>query len=61
MTIAVPKVLRLSTSQPDFEQQFAARLHLDAQQSDAIEQRVREIVDDVRARRCGAAGIERAF
>lgn len=50
MTTAVPKVLRLSTSQPDFEQQFAARLHLDAQQSDAIEQRVREIVEDVRAR-----------
>ena len=50
MTTAVPKVLRLSTSQPDFEQQFAARLHLDVQQSDAIEQRVREIVGDVRAR-----------
>ena len=50
MTSAAPTALRLSTSQPDFEQQFAARLHLDVQQSDVIEQRVRDIIADVRAR-----------
>ena len=42
--------LRLSTSQPDFEQQFAQRLHWSAEQDDAIEQRVKDILADVRTR-----------
>ena len=42
--------LRLSTSQPDFEQQFAQRLHWSAEQDEAIEQRVKDILADVRTR-----------
>ena len=42
--------LRLSTSQPDFEQQFAQRLHWSAEQDEAIELRVKSILADVRAR-----------
>ena len=42
--------LRLSTSQPDFEQQFAQRLHWSAEQDEAIELRVKSILADVRTR-----------
>ena len=42
--------LRLSAAQPDFETRFAARLHWSAEQDDAIEQRVKDILADVRAR-----------
>lgn len=41
---------RLSTAQADFEQKFAARLHWSAEQDDAIEQRVKAILADVRQR-----------
>ena len=44
------KPLRLSTTQPDFEAQFTARLHWSAEQDDAIEQRVKDILADVRTR-----------
>lgn len=40
--------LRLSTAQLDFEDRFAARLHWSAEQDDAIEQRVRTILQAVR-------------
>ena len=43
-----PQPLRLSTAQPDFEDRFAARLHWSAEQDDAIEQRVRAILQAVR-------------
>jgi len=46
--IAVPA--RLSTLDADFEQQFQQRLHWSAEQDQAIEQRVRDILADVRAR-----------
>ena len=42
--------LRLSTADADFEAQFAARLHWSAEQDDAIEQRVKAILADVRER-----------
>jgi histidinol dehydrogenase len=42
--------LRLSTAQPDFEARFAERLHWSADTDAAIEQRVRDILADVRAR-----------
>jgi len=42
--------LRLSTTQPDFEARFAQRLHWSAEQDAAIEQRVKSILADVRAR-----------
>ena len=42
--------LRLSTAQADFESQFQQRLHWSAEQDDAIEQRVKAILADVRAR-----------
>ena len=42
--------LRLSVTAPDFEAQFAARLHWSAEQDDAIEQRVKAILADVRTR-----------
>ncbi|HRN74879.1 histidinol dehydrogenase [Ottowia sp.] len=42
--------LRLSTAQPDFEAQFQARLHWSGEQDEAIEQRVKDILADVRAR-----------
>ena len=42
--------LRLSTAQPDFETRFTARLHWSAEQDDVIEQRVKDILADVRAR-----------
>ena len=44
------KPLRLSTRQADFESQFQQRLHWSAEQDDAIEQRVKDILADVRAR-----------
>ncbi len=46
--IAAPA--RLSTLDADFEQQFQQRLHWSAEQDQAIEQRVRDILADVRAR-----------
>ena len=45
---AVPA--RLSTTSPDFEAQFAARLHWSAETDSAIEQRVGDILADVRER-----------
>lgn len=42
--------LRLATSAPDFEAAFKARLHWSADQDAAIEQRVADILADVRAR-----------
>ncbi len=45
---AVPA--RLSTTSPDFEAQFAARLHWSAETDSAIEQRVADILADVRQR-----------
>lgn len=42
--------LRLSTTQPDFEVRFAERLHWSAEQDEAIEQRVKGILADVRTR-----------
>ena len=47
-TTAAP--LRLSTAQPDFETRFSQRLHWSADQDEAIEQRVKAILADVRAR-----------
>ena len=47
-TTAAP--LRLSTAQPDFETRLSARLHWSADQDEAIEQRVKAILADVRAR-----------
>ncbi|QTD46068.1 histidinol dehydrogenase [Ottowia testudinis] len=44
------QALRLSTTQPDFEARFAQRLHWSAEQDDAIEQRVKSILADVRTR-----------
>ena len=44
------KPLRLSTTQSDFEAAFAARLHWSDQTDAAIEQRVADILADVRAR-----------
>lgn len=41
---------RLSTTDPDFEARFRERLHWSAEQDAAIEQRVADIVADVRAR-----------
>ncbi|MBD3892419.1 histidinol dehydrogenase [Hydrogenophaga sp.] len=49
--------LRLSTSAPDFETQFAARLHWSAATDRAIEQRVADILADVQ-RRGDAAVLE---
>ena len=54
-TTAAP--LRLSTAQPDFETRLSARLHWSADQDEAIEQRVKAILADVRARG-DAAGLE---
>ena len=42
--------LRLATTQPDFDARFAERLHWSAEQDDAIEGRVRDILTDVRLR-----------
>ena len=41
---------RLTTAAPDFETQFAARLHWSAETDGAIEQRVADILSDVRER-----------
>ena len=41
---------RLNTTSPDFEAQFAARLHWSADTDQAIEQRVADILADVKAR-----------
>ncbi|MBY4594664.1 histidinol dehydrogenase [bacterium BD-1] len=40
----------LSTASPDFEQKFTARLHWSAEQDAAIEERVKDILADVRTR-----------
>ena len=42
--------VRLNTTSPDFEAQFAARLHWSADTDQAIEQRVADILADVKAR-----------
>ena len=42
--------LRLSTTQADFEAAFQARLHWSAETDAAVEHRVAEILEDVRAR-----------
>jgi histidinol dehydrogenase len=42
--------LRLSTAQADFETQFQQRLHWSADTDAAIEQRVADILADVKAR-----------
>ena len=46
----VAKPLRLSTAAADFESQFAARLHWSAETDGAIEQRVADILADVKQR-----------
>ena len=46
--VAVPA--RLSSASASFEEDFAARLHWSADQDAAIEQRVADILADVRAR-----------
>ncbi|MGB3067511.1 MAG: histidinol dehydrogenase [Ottowia sp.] len=46
--VALPA--RLSTASADFEQKFAERLHWSAEQDSAIEQRVKDILADVRTR-----------
>ncbi|MDO5086296.1 MAG: histidinol dehydrogenase [Comamonadaceae bacterium] len=43
-------VLRLSTLQSDFDERFRQRLHWSAEQDEAIEQRVKAILADVRQR-----------
>jgi histidinol dehydrogenase len=48
MTVAL--VRQLSTRDPDFEEAFARVLHWSAQTDEAIEQRVEQILADVRAR-----------
>ena len=50
MNSLTAKPLRLSTSQPDFEEAFSRRLHWSADTDAAIEQRVAEILDNVRTR-----------
>ena len=50
MTTFVARPLRLSTVQADFEAQFQARLHWSADTDAAIEQRVADILADVRQR-----------
>ncbi|MDO5691835.1 MAG: histidinol dehydrogenase [Pseudomonadota bacterium] len=50
MTTLQARALRLQTTQPDFETAFQARLHWSAEQDDAIEQRVKDILADVRSR-----------
>ena len=42
--------LFLSTAQPDFQERFTDRLHWSAEQDEAIEQRVKDILREVRAR-----------
>src|SRR5438045_2638127 len=46
----VARPLRLSTADADFESQFQQRLHWSAETDAAVEQRVAEIIADVRAR-----------
>ena len=46
----MPKPLRLSTSSPNFEADFKARLHWSADTDAAIEQRVADILADVKLR-----------
>ena len=50
MSTLQAKPLRLSTSQPDFEAAFLARLHWSADTDAAIEQRVADILADVQQR-----------
>ena len=49
-TLLQAQPLRLSTTQPDFEAAFARRLHWSAETDAAIEQRVADILADVRTR-----------
>jgi histidinol dehydrogenase len=53
----IARPLRLSTAQPDFESQFQQRLHWSSETDAAIEQRVADILADVR-RRGDAAVLE---
>jgi len=46
----MPKPLRLSTASPNFEADFKARLHWSADTDAAIEQRVADILADVKQR-----------
>ena len=46
----MPKPLRLSTASPNFEADFKARLHWSADTDAAIEQRVADILADVKLR-----------
>ena len=46
----MPKPLRLSTASPNFEDDFKARLHWSADTDAAIEQRVADILADVKLR-----------
>ncbi len=57
MTAPKAQPLRLSTAEPDFEARFQARLHWSAETDGAIEQRVADILADVR-RRGDAAVLE---
>ena len=50
MTMPTASPARLSTADDDFERQFQARLHWSAEQDEAIEQRVKSILADVRTR-----------
>ena len=49
-TLLQAQPLRLSTTQPDFDAAFAQRLHWSAETDAAIEQRVADILSDVRTR-----------
>ena len=49
-TLLQAQPLRLSTTQPDFDAAFAHRLHWSAETDAAIEQRVADILSDVRTR-----------
>ncbi len=55
--MSAARPLRLSTAEPDFEARFQARLHWSSETDGAIEQRVADILADVR-RRGDAAVIE---
>ena len=50
MTAPAAAPLRLSSAASDFDAQLTQRLHWSAEQDDAIEQRVKAIIADVRAR-----------
>ena len=50
LSVASARPLRLSTAEADFETRFAQRLHWSAETDAAIEQRVADILADVKAR-----------